>query len=452
MTDVGLAAGAPARADPIDPTLLPRTAAVDANGRLSIGGVDCEALADEFGTPLYVYDEDDLRARCREYAAGFPDGVAYAAKAFVCGAMAQLVVEEGLDLDVASVGELHLALSAGTPPSRITMHGNNKTEAELRMGLNVGVGRIVVDSHDELDRLAVIAAQGAGGSTLLVRVNPGVDAHTHEYLATGVLDAKFGFPLADGEALTAVRRILDLDATRFGGLHCHIGSQIFGREAFDAALERLVGLVAEIEHLGVDVPELNLGGGLGVRYTLADDAPTIARHAAWLHESLGGALAASGVRSRPRLTTEPGRSIAAPPGVTLYRVGTIKVIRGVRTYVSVDGGLSDNPRPALYGAEYETFVPTRAAARRTRAVTIAGAHCEQGDLLVREAAVPAELAVGDLLCLPVTGAYGHSMASNYNAFLRPAVVFVRAGRARVVVRRETIDDLLARDLCKTGSR
>jgi diaminopimelate decarboxylase len=436
-------------ADPIDLSLLPRTAALDAAGRLSIAGVDAEALAGEFGTPLYVYDETDLRARCREYVEGFPGGVAYAAKAFLCGAMARLVVEEGLDLDVASQGELAIALAAGVPPDRITMHGNNKSDAELRGGLEAGAGRVVVDSDDELDRIARLAKDGLDASLLLVRVNPGIDAHTHEFLATGVADAKFGFAhegdlVGPSPALAAVQRILDVDPTRFGGLHCHIGSQILGREAFDAALERLASLVGEIEALGVDVPELNVGGGLGIRYVAGDAAPTIATHAAWLHESFGASLA--GAHSRPRLTTEPGRSIAGPAGVTLYRAGTVKEIPGVRTYVSVDGGLSDNPRPALYGARYEIFAATRARARRDRTVTIAGAHCEQGDLLVRDAAVPDDLAVGDLLCVPATGAYGHSMASNYNAFLRPAVVFVRDGVATPVVRRETVDDLLARDL------
>ncbi len=429
-----------------DVSLLPRTATVEA-GRLSIGGVDCERLAVEFGTPLYVYDETELRARCREYREGFPDGVSYASKAFLCGAMAQLVADEGLDLDVASGGELAVALAAGFLPSRITMHGNNKSDDELRRALTVGVKHVVLDSHDELDRIErLVRDENLEAPTLLIRVNPGVDAHTHEYLATGATDSKFGFSLESGAALGAVERVAADNVARFGGLHAHIGSQIFRPEGFEAALQRLVGLVREIEGLGLTVDELSIGGGLGVRYTAGDDPPTIGEHAAAVHEIYGRALTEAGVGHHPRLTTEPGRSIAAPAGVTLYRVGTIKDLEGVRTYLSVDGGISDNPRPALYEAEYEAFVATRVDADRTRRVTIAGKHCEQGDLLVRDALVPADVRVGDVLVTPVTGAYGHSMASTYNALPRPAVVFVADGHARVVVRRETESDLLVRDL------
>ncbi len=431
-----------------DASLLPRSATIDAAGRLSVGGRDVGALAEEFGTPLYLYDEAELRGRCREYRAGFPGGVAYASKAFLCGAMVRLVDEEGLDLDVATGGELALALAAGFPASRIVMHGNNKSVAELRDAVRADIRHVVLDSVDELDRIeALVRSESLPSARLLVRVNPGVDAHTHEYLATGTVDSKFGFGLESGAALRVVEHIAASNVVTFDGLHAHIGSQIFRPEGFEAALQRLVALVAEIETtVGIEVGELSLGGGLGVRYLATDDPPSIARHAAGVHEQFGAALAAHGVRSRPALTTEPGRSIAGPAGLTIYRVGTVKEVPGIRTYVSVDGGISDNPRPALYGAGYETFVPTRVTADRTRIVTIAGKHCEQGDLLVRDAAVPADLAVGDLLVTPCTGAYGHAMASNYNAALRPAVVFVRDGDARLVVRRETVDDLLARDL------
>jgi diaminopimelate decarboxylase len=428
----------------LDLSLLSRTASVSADGRLAIGGCDLTALADELGTPLYVYDEAELRARCREYSAGFPGGVAYASKAFLCLAMARLVEEEGLDLDVASGGELHVALAAGFPPARIQLHGNNKSVDELRRALEIGVGRIIVDSDMELDRIdALVRDEGLTPPSVLLRVNPGVDAHTHEYLATGAVDSKFGLPLLDDLAFGAVRRIADSGTATFGGLHAHIGSQIFRREGFAAALHRLAALVMRIEkELGLDVEELNLGGGLGVRYVGGDAAPSIVQHAALVHEDLGAALRDAGVAAAPRLTTEPGRSIAAPAGVTLYRVGTVKTIPDLRTYVSVDGGMSDNLRPALYGAAYEAFVPARVLADRDELVTIAGKHCEQGDLLVRDAEVPHDLAPGDVLCTPVTGAYSHSMASNYNRLPRPAVVFVRDGHARVVVRRETPDDLL----------
>jgi diaminopimelate decarboxylase len=429
-----------------DISLLPRTATIEA-GRLSIGGVDCGQLAAEFGTPLYVYDEVELRARCREYREGFPFGVSYASKAFLCGAMARLVAEEGLDLDVASGGELAIALASEFPPSRITMHGNNKSDDELRRAMTAQVKHIVLDSHDELDRIErLVRDENLEAPTLLVRVNPGVDAHTHEYLATGATDSKFGFSLESGAAMEAIERVAADNVARFGGLHAHIGSQIFRPDGFETALQRLVGLVRSIEDMGLTVDELSIGGGLGVRYTAIDDPPSIGEHAAAVHEIYGRALLEAGIGHHPRLTTEPGRSIAAPAGVTLYRVGTIKELHGVRTYVSVDGGMSDNPRPALYDAEYEAFVATRADADRTRRVTIAGKHCEQGDLLVRDALVPADIEVGDVLATPATGAYGHSMASNYNALPRPAVVFVADGRARVVVRRETESDLLTRDL------
>lgn len=431
----------------IDLALLPRTAEIDARGRLTIGGVDCDQLAAEFGTPLYVYDETELRARCREYREGFPAGVAYAGKAFLCGAMVQLVDEEGLDLDVASGGELAVALAAGLAADRVIVHGNNKSDDELRSAMAAGVRAIVVDSHDELDRIERLTRdESLASPAVLVRVNPGIDAHTHEYLATGATDSKFGFSLESGDAFAAVERIAAANAARFAGLHTHIGSQIFRVAGFEAALDRLAGLVADIEtklHLTVD--ELSIGGGLGVRYVAADDPPSIAAHAAAVHENFGRVLTEHQVDHHPRLTTEPGRSIAAPAGITLYRVGTVKELEGVRTYVSVDGGLSDNPRPALYGAEYEAFVPTRARALRPRRVAIAGKHCEQGDVLVRDARVPEDLVVGDLLATPCTGAYAHAMSSNYNLLPRPAVVFVRDGEARLVVRRETLGDLFARD-------
>jgi diaminopimelate decarboxylase len=432
--------------EPFDLTLLPRSASVDEEGRCRLGGIALDDLAQRFGTPLYVYDEAELRGRCREYVTAFPGGVAYASKAFLCSAMARLVADEGLDIDVATGGELNLALHAGVAPARVVFHGNNKSETELEAALRVGVGRIVADSFAELDRLEVLVAGGYPAPAVMVRVTPGIEAHTHEYLETAIDDSKFGFGLGHGAALAAVERIVGSPSLRFAGLHCHIGSQVFRSDSFDRALDKMVGLAAQVESkVGVEVEELNMGGGLGVRYLHDDDPPNIAEHGAAVHTALEKAVAAHGLRSTPRLTTEPGRSIAAPAGITLYRVGTIKEIPGVRTYVAVDGGMSDNLRPVTYGARYEAFVPSRILAPRLATMTIAGKHCEQGDLLLRDAALPAQLALGDVLAMPVTGAYGHSMASNYNRVTRPAVVFVRDGSARVVVRRETDDDLLVRE-------
>lgn len=432
--------------EPFDLTLLPRSASVDEQGRCLLGGIPLDFLATRFGTPLYVYDEAEIRGRCREYMESFPEGVAYASKAFLCTAMARLVAEEGLDIDVATGGEMNLALHAGIEPKRVVFHGNNKSEAELEVALRAGVGRIVADSFDELDRIEALVAGGLAPPAVLVRVTPGIEAHTHEYLETAVDDSKFGFGLAHGVALAAIERVVASPAMQFAGLHCHIGSQVFRTDSFDRALDKMVGLIAQVALTArVDVEELNMGGGLGVRYLRDDDPPTIAEHSTAIHAAFAKAVASHGLLRSPRLTTEPGRSIAAPAGITLYRVGTIKEIPDVRTYVAVDGGMSDNLRPVTYGARYEAFVASRILAPRPATVTIAGKHCEQGDLLLRDAELPADLAIGDVLAMPVTGAYGHSLASNYNRVTRPAVVFVRDGSARVVVRRETEADLLARE-------
>jgi diaminopimelate decarboxylase len=431
---------------PIDLTLLPASARVAGDGSVSVGGVDLAGLAVELGTPLYVYDEDELRTRCREYRTGFGAGVAYASKAFLCTAMAKLVAEEGLDLDVATGGELHVALHAGFPAARIVLHGNNKSSGELRAALDAGVGRIVVDSFDELDRLEALSDRADEPIAVLVRVTPGVEAHTHEYIETGTDDSKFGFGLQSGDALRAVQRVVACDGLRLAGLHCHIGSQVFRLDSYAAAIDRMIGLVLAVEtETGASVDELSVGGGLGVRYVASDEGPSIAQFAAALQEAFAKARAAHGVRSRPALGVEPGRSIAAPAGLTLYTVGTVKEIPGLRTYVAVDGGMSDNLRPVTYGAQYEAFLPARATASRGKVVTVAGKHCEQGDVLVRDAHLPADVQVGDVLATPVTGAYAYSMASNYNKVARPAVVFVRDGAARVVVRREDLDDLVRLD-------
>jgi diaminopimelate decarboxylase len=429
---------------PLPRHLLPETAEVDAAGRLSIGGCDAEALAEEHGTPLFVYDEDHLRARCREAVAAFPDGAAYATKAFLCRAVAALAHDEGMLLDVATGGELHVAMAAGVPADRLIVHGNNKDDNEIRLALSSGAGRIVVDSFDELDRLERLVPEvahpgesGRGGeaASVLIRVTPGVEAHTHEYIRTGQTDSKFGFGLASGAAEEAVRRVERSKHLDLVGIHVHIGSQVFVADFFHQAVDVLAPFVRAL-----DPPELVIGGGLGVAYVEGEEAPTITE---W-GKSVREACRASGIESR--ILAEPGRAVVAAAAVTVYRVGTIKELPGIRTYVSVDGGMSDNPRPVLYGSGYEAFLPRATLADRPRVVTVVGKHCESGDVLVHEARLPDDLRVGDLLATPVTGAYGHSMGSNYNKVPRPPVVFVRQGRARLVVRRETYDDLLRCDV------
>jgi diaminopimelate decarboxylase len=420
---------------PVPHNLLPDTATIAADGRLSIGGCDVLELAERFGTPLFVYDEEHLRARCREAVAAFGDGVAYASKAFLCRAMARLAHEEGMHIDVATRGELHVALAAGVPAERLVLHGNNKSLDELRHARAVGVGRIVVDSFDELERLALLHGEDGLVPKVLVRATPGVEAHTHEFVRTGQIDSKFGFGVASGDAAAAVARAQDSPAVELLGVHMHIGSQVFVADFFHQAVEVVAPWVREL-----GLPELSLGGGLGVAYVDGEAAPSLTEWGTAVLEACRDA----GIEAR--ILAEPGRSIVAQAAVTLYTVGTIKEVPGVRTYVSVDGGMSDNPRPVLYGSGYEAMLPRAASAARPRIVTIVGKHCESGDVLVRDAQVPADLAVGDVLATPVTGAYGHSMGSNYNKVLRPPVVFVRDGQAREVVRRETLDDLLRHDV------
>jgi len=416
--------------------LLPLTATVDDDtGRLSVGGCDLVALAEEHGTPLFVYDEVHLRERCKEAVAAFGERRAsYASKAFLCKAMAALVHEEGLGIDVSTGGELHVALAAGVASERIVLHGNNKSTPELRRALEVGVGRVVVDSDHELDRIEALVRDGCPRPNVLLRVTPGVEAHTHEYVMTGQDDTKFGFGLSSGAAAAALRRAAASPHVELVGLHAHIGSNIFLLTGFEKAVEKLAPFVRE-----AGLPELSLGGGLGVAYIEGEETPTFAEWAGVLHQ----AVTATGIESE--IHVEPGRSIAAGAAITLYTVGTVKELPGIRTYVSVDGGMSDNPRPVLYGSGYEAFLPRVTNAARPVKATIVGKHCESGDVLVRDAQLPSELAVGEILATPVTGAYGHSMASNYNKVPRPPVVFVRGGEAHVVVRGETLDDLLRLD-------
>jgi diaminopimelate decarboxylase len=428
----------PAGHGPLPTHLLPDQASIGPDGRLSVAGVDLLDLTAEHGTPIFVYDEDHLRSRCREAVAAWGGGAAYASKAFLCRAMARLVYEEGMSIDVSTGGELHVARAAGVPGERLVLHGNNKSEAELDRALTEGVGRIVVDSFDEIDRLERLAARAVHRPKVLIRVTPGIEAHTHEFVMTGQDDSKFGFGLASGAAAEAVARLRRTDSpVDLVGVHAHIGSQVFVLASF----EKAVGALAEF-FLPLGLPELCLGGGLGVAYVDEETAPTIAEWAAAVH----AAATAAGVGVGVRLTAEPGRSVVAAAAVTCYTVGTIKHLPGIRTYVSVDGGMSDNPRPVLYGSGYEAFLVRAAGAARPRTVTVVGKHCESGDVIVRDAQVPEDIAVGDILATPVTGAYGHSMASTYNKVPRPAVLFVRDGKTRVVIRRETLDDLMALDV------
>ncbi|MEZ5175664.1 MAG: diaminopimelate decarboxylase [Acidimicrobiia bacterium] len=420
--------------NPIPLDLLPETATVH-HGRLRIGGCDVADLVAEFGSPLFIYDEQHLIDRCTEAVAAFGEGVAYASKAFLCKAMARLAYEAGMDIDVATGGELFVALAGGVPADRIVMHGNNKTDTEITMALNAGVGRIVVDSFDEMDRLDRLVPDAAHAPTVLVRVNPGIEAHTHEYLRTGITDSKFGFPLARDLAAQAIERARSSESMVYRGIHAHIGSQVFDVTSYGKAMGALAPF---IEASGA--AEVSVGGGLGVGYLSGEKAPTISEWAEAIHR----VARAHGIDAR--ITAEPGRSIVAKAAVTAYTVGTIKDIPGVRTYLAVDGGMSDNPRPVLYGSGYEAFLVRDVAAPRERSFRIVGKHCESGDVIIHDAALPTDVSVGDIIGTPVTGAYSHSMGSNYNKVLRPAVVFVLDGSPRLVVERETYQDLVAHDV------
>ncbi len=423
---------------PISTSLLPQTTTFDDDGRAYIGGVSLESLAEQHGTPLFVYDEEHLRQKCRDALWAFGTGVSYASKAFSCMAMAKLANEEGMHIDVATSGEAFVALRAGVPAEDLVLHGNNKSTAELTYALERGIGRIVVDSLDELERLRRLSGYGYNRPKVLLRLTPGVEAHTHVYIATGGEDSKFGFSIASGAALDAVIQCRsEGSGVELVGVHCHVGSQVTAIDSFRKIVEVMA---AFFKPLGL--PELVIGGGLGVAYTEGESELTMAEWGAVVRETAQTA----GLARSVRIGAEPGRSIVASAAVTLYRVGTIKDLPDIRTYVSVDGGMSDNPRPMMYGAEYEAFLPRAATADRHKTVKIVGKHCESGDFLINYAAVPEDLAVGDILAIPVTGAYGYCMASNYNKVTKPAVVFVSHGKSRVVVRRETYEDLMRLDV------
>jgi diaminopimelate decarboxylase len=418
--------------------VYPAGSRVNESGRLEIAGCDLVELADRFGTPAYIYSEDDIRGRARQFVRAFQERtdafeVIYASKALPATAAYRVIREEGLSVDVASGGELHMALAAGFDPARIHLHGNNKTEAELRYAFEAGVGHLIIDSFDEIERAEWLLERP---QRVLIRVTPGIKPSTHDYVQTGQLDSKFGFGLADRLAERAVERVRESAHLQLVGLHAHIGSQIFELEPYVKAIEVIADFCDAVDLW----PELlNVGGGLGIAYLDTDEPPEIDDYVE---------VKVAGVRRvfdpAPRILVEPGRSLVGNAGVTAYRVGTVKEIPGVRTYVAVDGGMSDNLRPMLYGARYEAVVADRAGETPDALATIAGMHCESGDVLVRDTELAAP-AVGDVLVTPATGAYGYAMANNYNGVPRPPVIFCRDGEARVVVRRESWDDLLARD-------
>jgi diaminopimelate decarboxylase len=427
--------------------LWPATVTRSAEGSLKVGGLDVRDLAQQHGTPAYILDEADVRERCRRFRNGFAGAdVFYAGKAFLCKAIVRIIAEEGLNLDVCTGGELAVALAAGMPPERIGLHGNNKSSRELERAVEANVGRIFVDSFDEIERLTQIAEKAKKAPKVMVRVTVGVEAHTHEYIATAHEDQKFGFSLFGGAAKAAVDEIIAGGKLELIGLHSHIGSQIFDTSGFELSARRLLQLHKDIkDRYGVELPEMGLGGGFGIAYTTQDDPADPA--------DLGAQM--FGLVKRecdnleigvPRLSVEPGRAIVGPAVFTLYEVGTVKNVDGIRTYVSVDGGMSDNIRTALYDSSYSATLANRKGDISATLARVVGKHCEAGDIVVKDEFLPADVRPGDLLAVPGTGAYCRSMASNYNHVPRPPVIAVANGAARVIVRRETEDDLLTLDV------
>ncbi|WP_319451155.1 MULTISPECIES: diaminopimelate decarboxylase [unclassified Mycobacterium] len=435
------------------PNVWPRNTVRNADGEVAIAGVPVTRLAEQYGTPLFVIDEDDFRSRCRDIAAAFGGGeyVRYAAKAFLCSEVARWIDQESLALDVCSGGELAVALHADFPPERIALHGNNKSVDELTAAVNAGVGHVVLDSTIEIERLDAIAGNAGVVQDVLVRVTVGVEAHTHEFISTAHEDQKFGLSLASGAAMDAVRRVFATDHLRLVGLHSHIGSQIFDVAGFELAAHRVIGLLRDVvAEFGVEktaqISIIDLGGGLGISYLPQDDPPPMYELADKLSTIVRNESAAVGLPT-PKLVVEPGRAIAGPGTITLYEVGTVKDVAisqtAHRRYVSVDGGMSDNIRTSLYAAEYDARLVSRVSEAAPTLARIVGKHCESGDIVVRDAWVSDDVAPGDLIGVAATGAYCYSMSSRYNLLGRPAVVAVRGGEARLILRRETVDDLIS---------
>lgn len=419
-------------------------------GELVVGGVSLTSIVEEYGTPVYVYDELTLRSAMRQFREAFAavlptSRVVYAGKAFLSVAIVKMLVEEGLGLDVVSGGELHVGLTAGMPAERISLHGNNKSREELTMACDAGIGKVIVDNFDEIEMLAEICADRLEPMTILLRLNPGVDVHTHKKISTGLADSKFGLPIADGQAAEAVRRIVGIPGVHLAGYHAHVGSQLFDADASIDAIGELLEFAARMRNQhGVELEQLSPGGGFGIAYTNGDMPPEPTQWAQLIADAV-----TQGCESRtlpvPIVIVEPGRSIAGPAGVAVYRVGTRKEISGVRTYVSVDGGMADNIRPSLYEAVYTADIANREGGSSRETVTIAGKYCESGDILIESVDLP-RLEQDDTLAIPASGAYCLAMASNYNMSLRPAVVMVKDGITRVIRRRETFEDLLRLDL------
>ncbi|MFI5972848.1 diaminopimelate decarboxylase [Streptomyces sp. NPDC051452] len=435
--------------EPVTPTaelaVWPASTTEPRPGDLAVGGVPLAEVADRFGTPVYVLDEAEVRDRCRTYRGAFPDAdIVYAAKAFLCRAMAHWTAEEGLGLDVCSAGELELAVTTGFPAERIVLHGNAKSPRDLDTALRLGVGRIVIDSPSEIARLA--AAVGPDGhQKVMVRVVPGISAGGHEKIRTGTDDQKFGLSIADGYAQHAITRILDQPQLELTGLHCHLGSQITTVKPYLVAVRRMVGLMARLrEQHGLVLPELDLGGGHGIAYRPGEPALDLTALARKVRAELADACTTAGLPV-PRLIIEPGRAIAGPAGIAVYRVLSVKHAAG-HVFVAVDGGMSDNPRPALYGVRYTPRLIGRHSTAKPTRITVVGRHCEAGDILAADAELPADVRPGDLLAVPVAGAYHLSMASGYNLVGRPPVVAVRDCSARLLVRRESLEDIRSRDV------
>ena len=424
---------------------------VNESGRLEIGGCDCAALAEKYGTPLYIMDEDYIRSVCRAfrqtiaqtYGAG---NMAYASKAFSCKAIYNVMKQEGTCIDVVSGGEIYTASAAGFDMSKAFFHGNNKTDAELDLAMRAGVGTIVVDAADDAERINEYAKKYGKVQKVLVRVNPGVEAHTHSYIQTAKVDSKFGFAIKSGAAEAAVRQAAGMSNLKFAGVHCHIGSQIFDRSAFALAVDVMTDFIKKLQEDGISVDVLNLGGGFGVHYTEEDHKYNVREYCDYvklLTQTLSDCVERKGIK-KPEFIIEPGRAIVGEAGVTLYTVGAIKDIPGVRKYVAIDGGMTDNIRPALYEAKYEAVLANRANEKPEEVVTIAGKCCESGDIIIKDIALP-KVRRGDLLAVFTTGAYCYSMASNYNRNTIPPVVFVRGGKSGYAVRPQTYEDLTRLD-------
>ncbi|ADK28626.1 diaminopimelate decarboxylase [Corynebacterium pseudotuberculosis] len=435
----------------LPPHVWPRGARREANGEVTVAGVSLSEMAERYGTPVFVVDEDDFRDRCKDMAAAFggAEKVHYASKAFLTRRIARWVEEEGLNLDIASLGEFQVALIANFPPGRITAHGNNKSEEFLRVLVSHRVGHIVIDSMTELERLEKIAAEAGVTQPVMVRVKPGIEAHTHEFIATSHEDQKFGFSLASGSAYAAAKRVIESASLYLIGLHCHVGSQVFDAQGFSLAAQRVLTLYSKIHsELGIDLEQLDLGGGYGIAYT-EDETPLDVTSVAQDLLAAVDDVARTLDIDAPEVLVEPGRAIAGPSTVTVYSVGTVKDVhvtdKQLRRYIAVDGGMSDNIRPALYEAEYDVRVINRNVAGDLVPSRIVGSHCEAGDILIHDRELPSGIIEGDLIALAATGAYCFAMSSRYNMMGRPAVVSVKAGQSRVMVRRETIEDLLALD-------